>query len=1051
MLNCYSMKYLTGITALMLLAINTSFAAIQQDTAVKVSLHPGWANGIVLDEYSQPLNGVRIQIKGKADTVTSGADGKFEINAVPGATLVFWYPDHQVREVTLKGSEKLTVKLDDTYLRNPENIDVLYGTQTKESELGSISTIYTNQLTSTPASLYVYAFPGQLAGVYTQQTSGFTSFAVNALSSPSIIGQNLVNTTSNNQLSSDNSEINVTVRGQSPITVIDGVQREISSIDPESIESISVLKDGLSTILLGINSSRPVILVTTKRGEAGKPRITFTAETGIQQSLSIPTPLPAYEYAYLINETLTSDGKNPEYSSSDFNAYMNHTDPTGHPDVNWFKSILNDDAPMTQYKLNVNGGSKYATYSVSLGYFDQGGIFNTASSVPYNTNNDLSRYIVNSDVAVQVTKNLNVDLQLFGRVQTTTEPGGNNGGGYTSVLSSLFTTPSNAYPVYNPNGSFGGSIIGGNTGPYSNNLLSETEYSGYIQNLTDDILANLDLTYNLNSVLKGLTLKIKGNLSYQSITNLNRSLQNPSFILQPDSTYSQYGAINAQSNNFNTVYTSRQSFGQGTLNYNRQFGKSAVGATALFDSKALVTNYDLPEDVSDLALKGTYNYDGKYFAEAAVNHSGDNRYPPGHQFGTFYAGGLGWQMGKESFIKDNFTWIDSWKWRGTYAKTANGNIGNEASLYYAYEQTYANDNAAAGKIYQVGTGYTTNYYFYDSPLANPYITWESADKIDFGTDISLFSDHLQITADYYHDRYYNVLGYRGNTIALLGTPYPLENIDINLYQGGELSLTYKNHVGNFNYFATANGNIQESKDLYSDELPSPYPWNRLTGLPPSGIIYGYVADGLYETAAEAASAPHIAGYTPQVGDIRYKDLNGDGVINQFDETAIGGTKPLIFYGLTAGFNYKGISFSVIFQGVTNRQIYTGGNNIVDDFGLDYSTINQQSYVSSTGRWTPETAATATLPRLAVSAYVNNGLMSSFFVKSGDYMRIKNAEIGYTFPYSVTQRLRLAGLRVFVNGENLVTLAGFKGIDPEETTMGAYPVQRVFNGGVSVKL
>jgi len=1034
---------------LMLLVINTSFAVAQQDTTVKKTVHPGWASGIVLDEYSQPLKGVTIQIKGKAAFTTSDDKGKFEIDAAAGSTLVFTYPDHLVHEVTIKDNGKLSVKLDDAHLKNPQNIDVLYGTQKKESELGSIATVYTNQLTTTPASLFVYAFPGQLAGVYTQQVSGFTSFQTAAISSPSIIGQNLVNTGSNNNSTTDNSEIGVTVRGQTPITIIDGVQREISSIDPESIESISVLKDGLSTILLGINSSKPVVLVTTKRGEAGRPRITFTAETGLQQSLSLPTPLPAYQYAYLINETLTSDGKLPEYSGADFNAYRNHTDPIGHPDVNWFKTILNNYAPMTQYKLNVNGGTNVAKYSISLGYFDQGGIFNTASEVPYNTNNDLSRYIINSDVGVQVNKNLNVDLQLFGRVQTTTEPGGGNGGGYTSILNSLFGTPSNAYPVRNPDGSFGGSIIGGNTGPYSNNLLSETEYSGYVQNLTDDILANLDLNYNLNSILKGLTAKLKGNLSYQSITALNRSLQNPSFILNKDSTYSQYGSIVAQSNVFNTVYTSRQSFGQAALNYDRQFGKNQVNAIALYDSKSLVTNYDLPEIVTDIALKGNYNYDGKYFAEAAVNRSGNNRYPPGHQFGTFYAGGLGWQMGKESFIKNNFTWIDSWKWRGTYARTGNGNIGQQASLYYAYLQTYNSNNF--NKQYQIGTGYTTNYYWYDNSLANPYVTWESADKIDFGTDISLFKDKLLITADYYHDRYFNVLGLRGNTIALLGAPYPLENIGINLYQGAELSLTFQDHLGNFNYFVTGNLNLQASKIVYSDELTSPYPWNRLTGGPVSGVIYGYTAEGLYQTAQDAAASPHIAGYVPQAGDIKYKDLNGDGVINQFDESSIGGTKPLIFYGLNPGFNYKGFSLSVIIQGVTNRQIYVGNNNIATQFGLDFSTINQQAYVSSTGRWTPETSGIATLPRLAVSAYNNNGLPSSFYVRSGDYLRIKNAELGYALPYSLTQKLRVAGIRVFVNGENLATLAGLKGIDPEESAMGAYPVQRVINAGITVKL
>lgn len=1024
----------------MLMLIATMVTYAQDSTVVKRPLNPKAVHGVVVDEYSQPIKGVTITVKGRANLFNTDSHGQFEIPSADGATLIFSYPEHLVKQLVVKNNTDITVKLDDSFLKNPAQVNVLYGVADKSSVLGSISTIYTNQLTTTPASLYTYALPGQLAGLYTQQTSGFTSFNLGALSSASIIGQNLVNTSSANNGSSDNSEINVTVRGQNPITVIDGVQREISSIDPEAIASISILKDGLSTILLGINSSRPVILITTKQGQAGKPRITFTAQTGLQQSLGLPTPLPAYQYAYLLNETLTSDGKPALYSAADFAAYRDHSDPYGHPDVNWFKTILKDYSPIQSYKLNVNGGSEVAKYSISLGYFDQGGIFKTADAVPYSTNTDLSRYMINSDVSVQVNKNLNVDLQLFGRIQTTTQPGTS----YNSILNAIYSTPNNAYPIYNRNGSFGGSNIAGINGSYANNLLSQSQFSGYSQNNTNDILANLDLNYNLNSVLKGLTAKLKGNVSYQSITNLTRALQNPSYLYR-DSAYTLLGTTSSQSNIFNTAYTARQSFSQFSLNYNRQFGKNNLTATALYDSKSLASNYDLAAITTDMAGKVNYNYDNKYFAEGAVNRSGNNRYPPGHQNGTFYAGGLGWMMSNESFIKDKLSWINSWKWRGTYARTGQ-DVENTPSLYYAYSQTFSSSNS--GYYYAYGTGYNSSYYQFESTLANPFITWQGADKIDFGTDISILNDRFSITADYYHDRYFNVLGYRGNTIALLGTAYPLENIGINLYTGEELTLTYKNHAGNLNYFATGNINIQQSKIIYSDELKTPYSWNARTGLP-LGTFYGYTALGFYQTAQDATTSAHIAGYTPQPGDIKYKDLNGDNKIDQYDQSTIGGTKPLIFYGLTLGANYKGFSFSAILQGVANRQINVQ-NNVIDNFGLDNSNVPQQTYLAATGRWTPETANTATLPRLALSGYNNNNMFSTFYLKSGNYMRLKNAELGYTLPYTFTKKLRISGLKVFVNGENLLTASAFKGEDPEVGPYN-YPVQRVFNAGFSIKL
>lgn len=1041
-----SMRYwyynicLIGVISLWVLP-QTSFAfQSPKDTTIQDIVHPGWSNGTVVNEFNEPLAGVSVSAKNSNNTVLTNREGHFEIDVPAGTILVFTFKDYYTKEV--KAAQQVKIQLTDAFLKSPKQVDMLYERIDRSKVLGSVATVYTNQLTTTPASLFVYAFPGQLAGVYTKQNSGFSSFSVSEISSSAIIGQTLVNANSNNNRSTDNSEIGISVRGQSPITVIDGVQREISSIDPESIESISVLKDGLSTMLLGNNSSHPILLVTTRRGELGRPHISFTAQTGTQQPLGMPKPLPAYQYAYLMNETLINDGKPALYTADDFKAYKEHTDPYGHPDVNWFKTLLRDNAPISNYKLNVNGGSTIARYSVSLSYFNQEGMFKTSPSVNYNTNNSLKRYIINSDIAVQVNKNLNVDLQLFGRVQNAREPGND----YTGLLASIYNTPNNAYPIYNRNNSFGGNNIGGNNGPYSNNLLSRAQYSGYTQNNTNDILANVNLKYNLNSVLEGLSAKMQGNLSYQSITALDRSLQNPSYTYK-DSSYAIYGTTSAQNNIFRTVFTSRQSYAQLSLNYDRTFNKSSVNVQALYDRKSIVANYDLASNTTNAGIRAGYDYDQKYFINATLIESGNNRYPTDKQWGLFYGAGVGWEMGRESFIKDNLSWISGWKWRATYAKTGNANIDLNSALYYAYSQTYSSSNN--GKAYQVGTGYTNVYYQYEGSLANPFITWEKGSKFDVGTDISFMQDHLQLTADYYRDEYSDILGFRGNSIALLGTAYPLENIGKNLYHGMELSLTYNNHIGNFNYFVTANANKAYSKIIYSDELATPFAWNRRTGLPVSGTYYGYTAEGLYQTAEDAAGSAHIAGYTPQPGDIKYKDLNKDGVIDNFDQSTIGGTKPLTFFGLTMGGNYKGFNVSFVLQGVSNRQISVQ-NNVIGHFGMDNSTTNAQVFENATGRWTPETAAEATLPRLAISAANNNGLFSSYYIKSGDYLRLRNAEIGYSLPYSLLQRARISGLRIFVNGENLFTVAGFKGMDTEVSPFN-YPIQRVINAGVSIKL
>jgi TonB-linked SusC/RagA family outer membrane protein len=996
----------------------------------------------VVNGDHRALKDVKVYVKGTSNKATTDADGHFGINAPTGSILVFQAHDYYETELTIGESNDVTVRLLSSYLQSPDNIDVLYGTQSAESELGAVSTIYTSQLTTTPASLYVYALPGQLPGLYAQQVSGFTSFNTNSLTSGGIDGLSHVNSTAINSRPSDNSEISLSLRGQTPVIIIDGVQRSITSIDPESIESITVLKDALSCMLLGINSSKGILLITTKKAEAGKPRISFTAETGIQSPLGLPTPLPSYQYAYLYNEALTNDGQNPFYTAADFNAYKNGTDPEGHPNVNWFNTILNKHAPETSYKLNVDGGNQIAKYSIGISYFNQDGIFNEAPGATSNTNDNLSRYIINSDVQVQVNKKLSVDLQLFGRVQQATEPGA----GSSNILTALYGTPNNAYPIYNPNGTFGGSTLGG---PLTNNLLAMTEYSGYIQNNTNDILANLALNYDLNSLTKGLTLKLNGNLSYETENALNRSLTNPTYSYK-DSVYSALGATVAQSNAFSTVYTERQSYGQASLNYDRQFGKNSLSALLMFDTQTLTSNYDLGAVTTDRALKVAYNYEGKYFAEGVLNNSGYNRYTPGDQFGWFYAGGLGWQMAKESFIKDNVDWISSWKWRATYGKTGNNNV--DAYSYYGYAQTYS--TSSYYYAYFTGTGRAQTFTYFENPIANPYLTWESADKLDIGTDISLFKDHLQITADYYHDKYYNLLQITGSPTALLGTAFPYQNLGIDLYKGFEFSATYKNNLGKFNYFVTGNISTQASKVVYAAEEATIYPWNSYTGLPVN-TIFGYVADGLYQTAAQAANSPTYSSYKPKAGDIKLEDLNGDGIINQFDEKPIGNLKPLVFYGGTLGFNYQGFSASVMLQGVFNREIEVNNNENIPYQGLGgYGTAPQgQAYTNATARWTPENAANAQLPELS---FVNgtltgyNSLFSSFWLKSGDYIRIKNAEIGYTLPDIWARKLKFSSIRVFIDGENLYTKEAYGEYDTE-VGPDNYPIERVISAGISVKL
>ncbi|MDP4210269.1 MAG: SusC/RagA family TonB-linked outer membrane protein [Bacteroidota bacterium] len=992
--------------------------------------------GTVLDEFGRPLEGVHVATKDGKVLGTSNVYGLFNLSeAVPGQKVTLDRNGYDSKTVIVKNNNSLTVRLQDSYLKSPDKIGVLYDEKDLKEVVGSVSSVYTRQLSTTPTPLYLNALTGRIAGFYTQEVSGFRVAKTDAITHLDLAGWLPSSATKYTSSNSDNSEIAFALRGQSPVTIVDGVQRDIYSLDPESIESVTVLKDALSSLLLGQKSSRGVLQVTTKKGVAGAPKLSFTFETGVQNRLKTPKPLSSYQYAYLYNEALQNDGKLKAFSSDDFNTFRNGSSPYMYPDVNWYNTITRDNAPITKYNLNVSGGLKNARYSISLSYLDQLGMFKTSPTVSYNTNLKLDRYLINSSVDIDVTNELTIGLQVFGRIQEGCQPGA----GTSTVLSSLYSTPNYAYPVFNPNGSYGGSST------YNTNLYQQTAGSGYLLDNTRDLMANLDLKYKFDHWLPGLYAKFKVNASTTSSSLITRKSQQPVYDLSlnasGDTAYTRYGAIADQSNTFGMTSTVQTFYSQASLGYDSKIGDHQFGGMIFADQQRATYQFDLPETYYNLAATGNYNYKQKYFVEAALNYAGFDRFQPGHQFGLFYAGGLGWNIAEESFLKDNVSWIDLLKVRGTYGLTGNSNEG--ALGYFTWRHAFGQDGTNG---YAGGSSYSMVWGVHELNLANVNATWEKAHKLDVGADMAFLKSRLKVVFDYYYDVYYDLLQQRGSNTQLMGYSYPNENLGKNLYTGQELQVTYQDHVGNLNFFVTANASRMKTEVLYMDELQQKYDWNKHTGKP-VGQTFGYLANGLIQTQDEASKAPLLAGTKVYPGDIKLVDLNGDGVIDQFDQTVIGNTKPIIYYGATLGFSFKGFDFSVLLQGVKNRT-YQQTDYSFGAGGKD------QGYDFMLGRWTPETAATATYPRLTVgfnannTPYLNN---SSFWTRSGEYFRVKNIDIGYTFQLKANNRLKVSGIRIFANAQNLFTVTPYDRLDPEINGTTSYPIQRIINAGINIKL
>ena len=912
---------------------------------------------------------------------------------------------------------------------------------TKSNTLGASSTVYTNDLVKYQSATILTGLQGRLKGLNVSPFRGMQLLRTEANTKSDIVGA-IPNV--GGGIYGDNSEFLISARGQSPIAIVDGVERDLYSIDPEAIESVTIQKDALSNMFLGMRSSRGALIITTKNPDAkGGFHLSLTGKFGISSALkSGPNPLSAYQYAYLLNEALLNDGKSPLYTYDDFEAYRNGTSPYLHPDVNWKDAIMNNSTTSQAYNLNVTGGGRVAQYFVSLGYYSENGLFKTSDANSYNTNFKYNRYLITSKVNINVTDEFKVSMSLMGRIEEGNQPGGISGTGYSDLLSNVWQTPNNAYPVLNPNGTYGGNAS------YTQNLYAQTTGSGYISSNTRDVVGTINLKYDFDKLVKGLSVGATGNISSQVRNAIVRTKQAQVFqysiTQQGNEAYDKYGDVSSQTNSYRSVSTYQYMYGKMYVDWERQFGMHGVKASLWGDTRTILNNYDLPMIPSNIGQKVEYNYDNKYFAQAAVTESYYNRYDNGRRWGTFWAVGLGWDISKEKFMEASK--IDQLKLRATYGHTGNG-IDNAG--YFSYLKRYNEDG---GFWYSNGTSMSNGGSVSEiSPLANTLLTWEKGRKVNVGLDLTLLKNRLTLSADYYNDYYYDILQSRGKSIQLLGIAYPAENIGKTRYYGLETQLSWQDHIGKVNYYVSANWSMEQNKRLFMDEQYVPYDYLKMTGQP-TGAIYGLVATGFLTAKDIADGYPVMNGFNNiQAGDVKYKDMNGDGEINEFDRTVIGGDKPTCYFGIDLGFEWKGLEVTALIQGAYNRDLYNSDRTLLEGFqviGQSYG----QAYTNLLNRWTPETAETATYPRLTAGGNMynyGNNWNSSLFVQNGNYIRLKNATVSYKLPENFCRNY-LGGLRVkiFVQGQNLLTWSRTRLQDPE-VTFTSYPLQRTITTGINL--
>lgn len=917
--------------------------------------------------------------------------------------------------------------------QDTDSVEVLFGKQKRASVISSIYSIQGDPLKNVPNLNRKNALTGLLPGLTIMQTNG----------EPGEEGGNMF------------------LRGQrtlgnnNPWVLVDGIQRSMDMLEPSEIESITILKDAAATAIYGLRGSNGIVLVTTKRGTQRKLTIDFDARVAVQAPTKLPEFLDSYNYASLYNEALINDGRAPFYNQETLQGYRDNENSYLYPNNDYLDMYLKDYSVQQKYNLSVRGGGNVAKYFFSVGYTTNSGIYNVDKRAnTYNTNASMDMYSIRSNVDLNVNRNLDIHINLSGRIQDRTYPG-QKSNSVNSILSSLYKLSPNLFPEkymgeYQIEGTndFVMNPLAGNA-QYGNNPYGLLNNSGYSAYKSVEINSTFWADYKLDFVTKGL--KATASLSYDSryAKNANRSKTFEVYELIDANTVKQHGTPGKMNPQWTPQFYQRRLDIQAGLDYARSFGLNELSAMLKYNYNEYreVNKDGLPNLNSSLLGRLAYAYDNRYLAEFSFSYSGTEQFPKGNRYGFFPAGAIGWNIANESFVKDNIDFLDVLKLRMSYGLT-----GSDKGIpYFYYLENYAQRTSITTGVN--GAAPTADAW-YKALIANPDITWEKCRKANIGLDVVLFNHLLSFSLDVFKERSTDILISNGKIPDMFGQNIPQLNRGIVENKGFEFSIGHNNKVGEFAYYANFNLAATKNKVINKDEQFWKESYRYTTGYP-VGEQFGLIAEGLFQSQEEINESPSQAFYgTIRPGDIKYRDMNHDGKIDSDDVTRIGRNQvPSINYGLNLGFSYKNFDFGVLFQGTAQSQALVNGPLVWEFYNngkvLEHHQNRWAYYTDPYSGQIIDTRATATYPRLSLAETNNNRQNSTFWQKDLSYLRLKTLEIGYSFD-SLLKGTFVSKARLYLSGYNLFTWSSLKDMDPEMATNDfAYPIQRIFNVGVNL--
>ena len=1034
-------------------------------------------SGTVLDKTTNdPLSGVSVVVKGVANAGTiTDMDGKFTLKLpYAEAPLVFSYLGYQPQEIVPGAKKELTVLLQEDTKALQEVVVVGYTKQRKETMIGSVATITTKDLTQSPTANINNALAGRLPGLIVNQYAG---------GEPGV----------------DQSELFIrgkaTYGNQSAIVIVDGIERDMSYLAPDEIETFTILKDASATAAYGIRGANGVIVITTKRGKAAeKATVNLKASIGINQPIGFPEYLGSADYATLYNEARLNDAKMTGADISSLNLFSqqaidnfrrakgDNSDGLGY---DWdyydfaFKPGLQEDV-----SLSIRGGTDKVRYYVLANYFSQGGNYKYANAGEYDSQTKFTRYNFRSNIDININRYLSTRLDLGARITDRNAPGTTAGRlmticatqpPYLPILVEENAHPQNEeYIQQNPRGMLYGDNI------YRYNLLGELSRTGYLNEKNTYLNGSFAMNLDMEFLTKGLKAEVMFSYDASEGRWINRKLDTykdgyreyPKYAtfmpIEGSDAYmagghytgayktgNKYDIDQTIGNGFSHNASDGRTYIQARLDYNRLFSNHhEVTAMLLANRGNRTVNNELAYHSQGITGRFAYYYNQKYLMEFNFGYNGSENFAPGKRYGFFPAGSIGWVVSEEEFMK-KASWIDFLKVRASYGLVGSDNVSSR----FPYLAFYG-----GGSGYDFGNNFGTNVGgTSEGNLANANLTWEKARKLNVGIDFTTLNQRLALTIDAFYEYRFDIITDM-NSDGIMGYPdivgkdAALQNLGEVSNRGVDIELSWNDKIGkDFRYYIRPNLTFSRNRLEYKAEVARKNSWRKETGK----RLYEnfvYVFDHFVADQEEADRLNKI-GYQPWgqliPGDVVYKDLDRNGVIDDEDRTVMGNPRsPELMFGIPFGFQYKNFDFSVLLQGATKSSILLNGAAVFDFPQFEQDKIGRVKKMHL-DRWTPETAATAKYPALHYGTHDNNkNGNSSLFLYDASYLRLKNVEIGYNVSPKLLRKFHVQQARIYVQGLNLLTFdkLGDVDIDPEtKSGDGAswYPIQKVFNFGIDI--